>query len=62
MYLDEKGFTYLKLKNNELPEKITDLMSQEKVIGWFQIRMEFGPRALRSRIIIGNARLPETQK
>ena len=45
-YLDENEFTYLKLKDNELPEKIADLISQEKVIGWFQGRMEFGPRAL----------------
>ena len=61
-YLDENGFAYLKLKDNELPEKIADLISQEKVIGWFQGRMEFGPRALGSRTIIGDARSPETQK
>ena len=52
-YLDNNGFTYLKLKDSELPEKIADLISQEKVIGWFQGRMEFGPRALGSRTIIG---------
>ncbi|MFL3006674.1 MAG: carbamoyltransferase [Candidatus Neomarinimicrobiota bacterium] len=61
-YLDNNGFNYLKLKDSELPEKIADLISQEKVIGWFQGRMEFGPRALGSRTIIGDARSPETQK
>ena len=58
----KKGLTYLKLKDDELPEKIADLISQEKVIGWFQGRMEFGPRALGSRTIIGDARSPKTQK
>ena len=62
VYLDENGFTYLKLEDDELPEKIADLISQEKVIGWFQGRMEFGPRALGSRTIIGDARSPNTQK
>ena len=38
------------------------LYLQEKVIGWFQGRMEFGPRALGSRTIIGDARSPQMQK
>ena len=61
-YLEEKGFPYLKLEDSELPEKIADLISQGNVVGWFQGRMEFGPRALGSRTIIGDARSPETQK
>src|ERR1043166_1954866 len=36
-------------------------MLQGKVIGWFQDRMEFGPRALGSRSIIGDARSPQMQ-
>jgi carbamoyltransferase len=36
-------------------------MAQDKVIGWFQERMEFGPRALGSRSIIGDARSPKMQ-
>ncbi|MGB2808541.1 MAG: carbamoyltransferase C-terminal domain-containing protein, partial [Sedimentisphaerales bacterium] len=36
--------------------KVVDLINQEKVIGWFQGRMEFGPRALGNRSIIGDAR------
>ena len=61
-YLDGNGFIYAKLKDQELPEKIADLISEEKIIGWFQGRMEFGPRALGSRTIIGDARSPKTQK
>ncbi len=38
-----------------------DLLKTEKVIGWFQGRMEFGPRALGSRSIIGDARSPKMQ-
>ena len=61
-YLDENGYAFLKLKDKELPEILADLISQGNVIGWFQGRMEFGPRALGSRTIIGDARSPETQK
>ena len=61
-YLDEKGFIYSKLEDRELPEKIADLISEQNVVGWFQGRMEFGPRALGSRTIIGDARSPKTQK
>ena len=61
-YLDKKGYIYHKLTDSELPEKISDLIADKKVIGWFQGRMEFGPRALGGRTIIGDARSPETQK
>ncbi len=61
-YLDKKGYVYEKLNDNELPEKIADLIDKQKVIGWFQGRMEFGPRALGGRTIIGDARSAETQK
>ncbi len=61
-YLDKNSYTYTKLDDKEVPEKIADLISQQKVIGWFQGRMEFGPRALGSRSIIGDARSPETQR
>ena len=61
-YLDKKGYRYKKLKDKELPEKIADLIANQKVIGWFQGRMEFGPRALGGRTIIGDSRSSETQK
>ena len=55
-------YKYQKLNDEDLPEKIADLIAEQKVIGWFQGRMEFGPRALGSRTIIGDARSAETQK
>ena len=51
-----------KLNSEQLVEKVSDLIAQDKVIGWFQGRMEFGPRALGARSIIGDARSPEMQK
>ena len=51
-----------KFTTEELVEKVSDFIAEEKVIGWFQGRMEFGPRALGARTIIGDARSPEMQK
>ena len=62
IYLDEKGYTYKKLSDEEVPEKIADLINEQNVIGWFQGKMEFGPRALGGRTIIGDSRSAETQK
>lgn len=61
-YLKKKECSFQILTDEELPEKIADLIVAEKVIGWFQGRMEFGPRALGSRTIIGDARSSEMQK
>jgi carbamoyltransferase len=46
---------------DELLNKTADLLNSEKVIGWFQGRMEFGPRALGARSIIGDARSSKMQ-
>ena len=61
-YLDRKGYDYKKLTDEELPEKIADLINEQNVIGWFQGRMEFGPRALGGRTIIGDSRSSDTQR
>ena len=61
-FLIKNEYPYQKLSDPELPEKIADLISNTKVIGWFQGRMEFGPRALGSRTIIGDARSSTMQK
>ena len=61
-YLNEKNYNYKKLTDKELPEKIATLINEQNVIGWFQGKMEFGPRALGSRTIIGDSRSPKTQK
>lgn len=52
---------YEEYDENELVEKTAQLIAQEKVIGWFQGRMEFGPRALGHRSIIGDPRSVKMQ-
>ncbi|MHC4514015.1 MAG: carbamoyltransferase family protein [Planctomycetota bacterium] len=47
---------------NDLVNRVADLIAEENVIGWFQGAMEFGPRALGSRSIIGDARSPKMQR
>ena len=61
-FLEENQMPYTLLDDEEIPEKIADLIANEKVIGWFQGRMEFGPRALGNRSIIGDARSPKMQE
>jgi len=61
-YLEENKISWFRLSDDEIPEKIADLINDEKVIGWFQGRMEFGPRALGSRSIIGDARSVKMQE
>ena len=60
-FLDSHGYPYHYLDDGILSETVADLIVQEKVIGWFQGRMEFGPRALGARSIIGDARSPKMQ-
>lgn len=50
------------LEEADLLEKVASALEQEKVVGWFQGRMEFGPRALGARSIIGDARSSKMQK
>lgn len=50
-----------RLEWKDVPERVAELIAGEKVIGWFQGRMEFGPRALGARSIIGDARSTEMQ-
>jgi len=61
-FLDSVNARYHRFENEEeLIDKTAELISQEKVIGWFQGRMEFGPRALGNRSIIGDARSEKMQ-
>jgi carbamoyltransferase len=60
-FLEGKGIPYREIPYEEIPHSVADLIAQEKVVGWFQGRMEFGPRALGSRSIIGDARSPRMQ-
>lgn len=61
-YLTQNNIPFSELTDAELPEKIADLIKAEKVIGWFYGRMEFGPRALGGRSIIGDAQSPKMQE
>jgi carbamoyltransferase len=61
-YLSANNIPYDKLSSGEMPARIADLIAGQKTIGWFQGRMEFGPRALGARSIIGDARSPEMQE
>ncbi len=60
-FLDKNGYSYEYLGNGRLSSRVAELLAEGKVIGWFQGRMEFGPRALGSRSIIGDARNPKMQ-
>jgi carbamoyltransferase len=54
--LDEAGAAYTVLDEPALLSRVADLLDDAKVIGWFHGRMEFGPRALGARSLIGDAR------
>lgn len=61
IFLKKSGIKYRKVSEDELVDTISDAIIDQKIIGWFQGRMEFGPRALGSRSIIGDARSSEMQ-
>jgi carbamoyltransferase len=61
-FLDRSGAVYHELAaDEELCEYVAGLLAEEQVVGWFQDRMEFGPRALGARSILGDARSPRMQ-
>jgi carbamoyltransferase len=60
--LDRANIPYTRWPNDDaLCEHVSGLLERDLVIGWFQDRMEFGPRALGARSIIGDARSPQLQ-
>lgn len=59
--LQNCGAVYHRIERQVLPAHVASLIASEKVIGWFQGRMEFGPRALGARSIIGDARSAKMQ-
>jgi carbamoyltransferase len=60
-YLNSIGAGYEKLDRACLTERTAQIVADEKIVGWFDGRMEFGPRALGSRSIIGDPRSPKMQ-
>jgi carbamoyltransferase len=60
-FLKAAGAPAEKLDQATLTDRVAQLLADGKIIGWFDGRMEFGPRALGSRSIIGDARSPKMQ-
>src|SRR3989441_9379955 len=60
-FLQAQGVPYQRLERTDLLRRVAELLAQEKVIGWFNGRMEFGPRALGARSILGDPRSPRMQ-
>ena len=59
--LSAVGARYHVLEDRDLLEQTVDALAGEKAVGWFQGRMEFGPRALGARSILGDPRSPKMQ-
>lgn len=60
-YLRGNAIPFVKMDEDALIDKVADLLQEGKIIGWFHGRMEFGPRALGARSIIGDPRNKEMQ-
>jgi carbamoyltransferase len=60
-YLKSVNAVYTRVPDPELFDQVATHMAEEKVIGWFNGRMEFGPRSLGARSILGDARSPKMQ-
>lgn len=59
--LQGHGAVYERLQEDVLLQRTASLLAQEKIVGWVQGRMEFGPRALGNRSILGDPRSPLIQ-
>ena len=60
-FLDENGIVYKEFSEDGMLDATVQALIDQKTIGWFQGRMEFGPRALGARSIIADARNPENK-
>lgn len=60
-YLDENNIEYEELEPENVYRHVAGLLADQKIVGWFAGRMEFGPRALGARSIIGDARSSSMQ-
>src|SRR5713101_148633 len=60
-FLRRQGAVYERLERKDLLERVAGIMADEKIVGWFNGRMEFGPRALGNRSILGDPRSPRMQ-
>jgi len=62
LFVRVHGLPHKYMETDYMLAEVSDRLKEGKVIGWFNGRMEFGPRALGSRSIIADARSPEMQK
>jgi carbamoyltransferase len=60
-YLTAQGTRFERLDRSELLRRVAEALAEEKIVGWFNGRMEFGPRALGARSILGDPRSPRMQ-
>jgi carbamoyltransferase len=60
-FLKKRGAPYKRFQDAELFDRVAEEIAAGKVVGWFQGRMEFGPRALGARSILGDPRNPTMQ-
>ncbi len=60
-YLDARGYRYREVTEDRWADEVAQLIAGEKVVALFQGRMEFGPRALGNRSIVGDPRSPRLQ-
>jgi carbamoyltransferase len=60
-WLVARGYPFRTVPRRQLPDEVARLLSEEKVVGLLQGRMEFGPRALGGRSILGDPRSPRMQ-
>jgi len=60
-FLTATGAAYRRLEEPTLLDSVAQLLAEEKIVGWFDGRMEFGPRALGARSILGDPRSPRMQ-
>jgi carbamoyltransferase len=61
-FLDGIGVSYIRATGEQdLLDRVSDILEHEQIVGWFQGRMEFGPRALGARSILGDPRSSRMQ-
>lgn len=61
-FLERQSASYERLDRDALMQRVASALADEKIVGWFNGRLEFGPRSLGSRSILGDARSPRMQK
>jgi carbamoyltransferase len=59
--LRAEGAVLRRIDESEIAERVAQILTEGNVVGWFEGRMEFGPRALGARSILGDPRDPEMQ-